>query len=340
MIDYILKQFQTLTSIASPTGYTMDVAKYTMDELTKMGYEPYMTNKGCVAVELGGVGNPIILAAHIDTLGGMVAEVKANGRLRLTPLGGLSPNNIESENCVVHNRFGASFEGCMQLNDPSAHVNAEYASAKRDFYTMEVVLDEKTVSKIDTEKLGIAVGDFVCFDPRTRLTKSGYVKSRFIDDKMSVAILLGYAKFLSDKSIVPARKVYLYITVYEEVGHGCSNLPINAEEILCVDMGCVGQGLTCTERQVSICVKDSAGPYNYDMTTRLITLAKENKIDYATDVYPMYGSDADASLRAGKDIRHALIGSGVYASHGYERTHVDGIKATFALIEKFIGEQN
>lgn len=335
-MKYILEQFKKLTAINSPSGFTQEAAKYTYKQLEDMGFKTWITKKGCVAADLGGSGNPIVLAAHIDTLGGMVAEIKGNGRLRITRIGGLQANNIETENCKVFTRFGKVYDGCCQLVNASSHVNADYAKTCRDFDNVEILLDEISDSKEQTKKLGISVGDFVCFDPRTVVTESGYVKSRFIDDKMSVAILLGYAKHVADSVINLPRKVYLYITVYEEVGHGCSNLPFEADEILCVDMGCVGNGLECTERKVSICAKDSHGPYNYDMTTKLIRLAKENKLDYAVDIYPYYGSDGDAALDAGKDIRHGLIGSGVYASHGYERTHIDGIKNTYELINKYI----
>ncbi|MFR1809526.1 MAG: peptidase M42, partial [Pygmaiobacter massiliensis] len=180
-------------------------------------------------------------------------------------------------------------------------------------------------------------GDYVCFDPRLTVTETGYIKSRFLDDKLSVAILLGLAKSISEKETVPAREVWLHVTVFEEVGHGgCASVPAGVQEILAVDMGCVGDDLGCTETQVSICAKDSRGPYNYDMTTKLIALAKEAKLDYAVDVYPYYGSDADAALEAGHDLRHALIGAGVYASHGYERSHKEGVKNTYQLVKAFV----
>ena len=181
-------------------------------------------------------------------------------------------------------------------------------------------------------------GDYVCFEPRTRVTESGYIKSRFLDDKLSAAILLGYGKYLKEENIQPERFVYAHFTVYEEVGHGGSaSVPSGVTEAWSVDMGCVGEGLMCTEREVSICAKDSGGPYNYEIISRLVQLAKENNIGFAVDVYPHYGSDVETTLRAGNDIRHALIGPGVYASHGYERSHRDGAENTFRLIQAYIG---
>ena len=269
----------------------------------------------------------------------MVAKIKANGRLKLTRIGGMNPNNAECENARVYTREGKVYEGCFQMNDPSVHVNGDYSTQKRDYDGMELVLDEKVFSKEDTEKLGIAIGDYVCFDPRTRVTESGYIKSRFLDDKLSVAILLGIAKQIKEEELKLTRKTYIYITVFEEVGHGCSSgIPEDACEIISVDMGCVGLDLECKEHQVSICVKDSHGPYNYELTDRLVKLAKAHSLDYALDVYPFYGSDADAALDAGYDLRHGLIGAGVYASHGYERSHIDGVRNTHELIKAYITE--
>jgi putative aminopeptidase FrvX len=263
----------------------------------------------------------------------MVAEVKGNGRLRLTRIGGMNANNAECENARVYTRSGKVYEGCFQMNDPSVHVNGDYSKQERNWDSMELVLDELVKSREETEKLGIATGDYVCFDPRFRVTESGYIKSRFLDDKLSVAILIDFARRIKEEKLSLRRKVYIYITVFEEVGHGCSSgIPDDARDIISVDMGCVGQGLACREEQVSICVKDSHGPYNYDLTGELIETAKKLGLDYALDVYPYYGSDADAALDAGYDLRHGLIGAGVYASHGYERSHVKGAENTLKLV--------
>ena len=242
----------------------------------------------------------------------MVAEIKANGRLRVTAVGGMNANNAEGENCKVVTKFNGKYDGTLQLINASIHVNGEYNDTKRSYDSVEVVLDEKVKSKEDVEKLGIMTGDFVCFDPRTTVTESGYIKSRFLDDKLSVGILLGYAKYLKEENVTPDRMIYQHITVFEEVGHG-------------------------DETQMSICAKDSHGPYHYDVVNGLVKAAKENGIDFAVDVYPYYGSDADVALSAGYDVRHGLIGSGVYASHGYERSHVDGVKNTFELLKAYLG---
>ncbi|MBQ9949405.1 MAG: M42 family metallopeptidase [Clostridia bacterium] len=339
-MDYLKTKLHELMAIDSPTGFTESATDFVMKELEDLGYNPIKTLKGGVQCCLGGEGNPLIFSAHIDTLGGMVCEIKSNGRLKLTKLGGLQPNNIETENCRIYNRFGKVFTGCFQMNDPSVHVNNDYGTQARNFDNMEVVPDIVTSSRKETETMGISVGDIVCFDPRTVITESGYIKSRFLDDKLSVVILLQFAKMLKEENLKLKRKVYIYVTNYEEVGHGCSSaLPEDAVEIVCVDMGCVGSQVQCTEHQVSICAKDSSGPSDYGVTTALIKAALEAGVDYAVDVYPYYGSDADAALHAGANLRHSLIGSGVYASHGYERTHLDGVRNTLSLIKAYTTEK-
>ena len=265
-IEYILKQAEALLAIDSPSGFTEKVTDYLCEEYKRLGYKPVKTKKGGVLVEIGGKGNAVLTMAHVDTLGGMVAEIKINGRLRLTKVGGLNANNIETENCRIYTLDGKVYEGTVQLTDASIHVNGDYQKSERTFDSVEVLLDEKVSSKEDVKALGIENGSFVCMDPRTRITESGYIKSRFLDDKLSTAILLGFAKYVKDEDLKLSRKVYQHITVFEEVGHGaCASAPEDVEELLSVDMGCVGEGLECTDRQVSICVKDGHGPYHYDV---------------------------------------------------------------------------
>ncbi len=338
--DYIMEETKKLLAVPSPSGFTRHAAEFVKKELEEMGYAPVITGKGAVLADLGGedAGNGILLAAHMDTLGAMVTQIKSDGRLKLTNIGGMNPNNAEAENCRVYTRDGRSYEATFQLADASIHVNGSYDDTKRSYDSMEAVLDELVHTKEDVEKLGIMTGDFVCFDPRTVITESGFIKSRFLDDKFSSCILLGYAKYLKEENVNPKRRVYIMLTSYEEVGHGgAASVPEGVTEMISVDMGCVGEGLACDETMVSICAKDSAGPYDYDVVSELIRLAKEKKLDFAVDVYPHYSSDVDVALRAGYDVKHGLIGPGVYASHGYERSHRKGAENTFELIRAYLG---
>ena len=333
--DYAWEQTSALLAIDSPSGYTRKAAEWVREAFEKLGFRAEITVKGGVIIDLGGKDEKdgLLLEAHADTLGAMVAQVKGDGRLKLTALGGMRPENAEAENVKIYTRSGKVIDGTCQLCNASIHVNGSYGDTKRTWDTVEIVLDEDVSSAKDARELGIEVGDIVCFDPRTRRTASGYLKSRFLDDKLSVGILLGFAKYLADNKIVPERRVWAHVTVYEEVGHGgCASVPAGITEAISVDMGCVGAGLQCTERQVSICAKDSGGPYSYEVVGKLIEAAKTTGADYAVDVYPFYGSDVEATLRSGVDIRHGLIGAGVYASHGYERSHIDGVLNTLKVL--------
>ncbi|MBQ1982350.1 MAG: M42 family metallopeptidase [Clostridia bacterium] len=338
--EYATAEAVKLLNIDSPTGYTAQAAAWVKSAFEELGFVATLTRKGGVVIDLGGEDDAdgLWLEAHADTLGGMVAEIKGDGRLRLTNLGGMRAENGECENVRVHTRNGRIIEGTLQLCNASVHVNGGYGSAARTFDTTEVVLDENVNSADDTRALGIEVGDIVAFDPRTRVTDSGYIKSRFLDDKLPVGILLGFAKYLSDRKITLSRRTFVHVTVYEEVGHGGSaSVPAGVTEAISVDMGCVGAGLGCTERMVSICAKDSGGPYSYEVVGKLIDAAKATGADYAVDVYPHYGSDVEATLSAGHDLRHGLIGAGVYASHGYERSHIDGVWNTLKVLAGYLG---
>ena len=333
--DYAWEQAAALLAIDSPTGFTAAAAKWVKNTFSGLGFSAEITTKGGVLIDLGGENaeDGLLLEAHTDTLGAMVAEIKGNGRLRMTSLGGMRPENAEAENVRVYTREGNVIEGTCQLCNASIHVNGSYGDTKRSWDTVEIVLDEDVNSADDARKLGLEVGDFVCFAPRTHRTASGYLKSRFLDDKLSVGILLGFAKYLADNRIVLPRSTWVHITVYEEVGHGGSaSIPAGISEAISVDMGCIGSGLQCTEHQVSICAKDSGGPYSYEVVGKLIAAAKKSEAGYAVDVYSYYGSDVEATLRSGCDIRHGLIGPGVYASHGYERSHIDGVYNTLKVL--------
>lgn len=338
--DYAAKKAIELIEVDSPTGFTKNISDKVEKDFNALGYKTTRTNKGAVLVDFGGKKSKdgaLLFEAHADTLGAMVKEIKSNGRIKATNIGGLVASNVETENVNVYTRDNKIYEGTFQLVNASSHVNKGVATNERTFDSIEVVLDEAVNSKEDVKKLGIDVGDFICVNPRAHITKSGYIKSRFLDDKLSVGILFGFGKYLKDNDIKLNRKVYALITTYEEVGHGGStSIPEDVMEAISIDMGCVGEGLECTERQVSICAKDSGGPYDKDVVDKLVKAAKKEKADYAIDVYPFYGSDVEATLRAGYDVKHGLIGAGVYASHGYERSHVDGVYATLLTIKGYL----
>lgn len=337
-LDYAVEQIVNLCRIPSPAGFTEGVQQYLVLELGRLGYQPEVTRKGSVVVKLGGEGDALALVAHVDTLGAMVRAVKENGRLRMTKIGVYPENNIEGENCTIHTRSEKTFSGTIQLTEPSVHISENTGTLKRDDSTVEVVVDEKVEKREDTLALGIRAGDFISFDSRTVVTASGFIKSRHLDDKASAGILMALARLVRDEKIRLARKVWLVFTTYEEVGHGgACGIPEEIVEMISVDMGAIGDDLETNEYKVSICAKDSEGPYDYRVTTRLINLAEEHHLNYAVDIYPRYSSDVSVALKAGYNIRHGLIGPGVFASHGYERTHRDGVENTLRLLAEYVG---
>lgn len=276
------------------------------------------------------------LSAHVDTLGLMVRSINSDGTLALTKLGGPLTPTLDGEYCDIITRDEKIYTGTILSNTPSIHVFPDASTKARDIDNLIVKLDERVTNKEEVQALGIQNGDIVAYDPKVVVTDSGFVKSRFLDDKASVAILVSLLKQIKQESITPATNLTFIFSTYEEVGHGAAWIPADITELLAVDMGCIGLDLECTEYDVSICAKDSSGPYDYEMTTRLVAYAKEKELNYAVDIYPMYGSDASAALGGGANIRAALIGPGVASSHGMERTHVEAIENTFELISAYI----
>ena len=287
-----------------------------------------------------GGGGARAVTAHVDTLGAMVKEIKSNGRLKLTRIGGFPWNTIEGEGCTVFTRSGRQVRGSILLTKASSHVfGQEVGEMKRDEETLELRLDARTMSELETLDLGVQVGDFVVFDPRVELN-AGFVRSRHLDDKACVAALVTAVKALGDAGLKPARTTYLLISNYEGVGHGAAaGIPADVEELLVVDMAAVGEGQNSDEFHASLCVKDSGGPYHHGMSERLRALAEKNAIPYKVDIYPHYGSDGEAWWRAGGDAAVALIGPGVDASHNYERTHTEALVATTRWVLAYLLEE-
>ena len=329
---------EKLLNIASPTGYTKNAIGYVESLIHELGYETSLTPKGNLMVSVEGKDRMITrgISGHVDTLGLMVRSINADGTLALTTLGGPLTPTLDGEYCDVIARSGKVYRGTVLSTSPSVHVFKDANTKARDIDNLVVRLDEVVSSKSDVEALGIMNGDMVAYDPKVEITDSGFVKSRFLDDKASVAVMISVLETLVTQKIVPSTNLTFIFTTYEEVGHGASWLPIDITELLAVDMGCIGLDLACTEFDVSICAKDSSGPYDYEMVSQLVEFSKEKNLGYAVDIYPMYGSDASAALHGGNNIKAALIGPGVSSSHGMERTHIKALQNTFELILSYI----
>ncbi|RDY25033.1 M20/M25/M40 family metallo-hydrolase [Romboutsia maritimum] len=338
--EIIKKYLIDLLQIPSPTGYTSKISNYIIKELEDMDIKHKVSNKGIIVASIEGNDNTYstTFSAHIDTLGAIVKEIKSTGRLGINQIGGYMMNSIEGENCIIHTRDKKSYEGTVQTIKPSIHIHGNEAKdLPRDCKNYEIIIDEEVFSKEDVKNIGIEVGDIISFDTRVKITNSEFIKSRYLDDKASVAAMLYVMKFITLNNIKPNHNINFLFSNYEEVGHGSSTfIPKDTKNFIAVDMGCPGDGQNSTEFDVCICTKDSNGPYDYEFIDYLIKICKANNINYKLDIYPNYGSDATAALKSGLDAKFALIGPGVFASHGYERTHIKSIIETTKLIISYI----
>lgn len=334
-MDYVVDRLISLLNIPSPSGNTKEAINFVEKEFRALGIASYKTNKGALIATIAGKdqNKEVTLSGHVDTLGAMVKEIKANGRIKFTPIGGYALNTVEGEYVHIESSSGKLYSGTILTTKSSVHVHGqETKDLKRDIENMEIRIDEKVSTKEDVEELGINVGDYIFLDPRTTVTDSGFVKSRHLDDKAGVACLLGIAKYLVDNNLVPNYTTNFYISNYEEVGHGASaSIPKKTFEFVPIDMAAPGQGQTSDEYSVTVCAKDSTGPYDLDLKKKLVKLAEENNLNYKIDIYPSYGSDASAALRAGYDIKAGLFGPGIDASHSFERTHKEALENTIKL---------
>jgi len=333
---------EQLLNVTSPSGNTESIIQLLEKYLQEANISTYRNNKGGLIATIPGktTDKQRMLTAHVDTLGAMVKEVKSNGRLRLDLIGGFTYNSIEGENCIIETTSGKTYTGTILLHQTSVHVYKDARTAERNQANMEVRIDEIVKTKEDVKNLGISVGDFVSFYPRVEITPSGFIKSRHLDDKASAAILLLLMKTIKESNVELPYTTNFLFSNNEEIGYGGnSNIPVETVEYLAVDMGAMGDGQSTDEYTVSICVKDSSGPYHYALRKHLVQLADKHEVPYQLDIYPYYGSDASAAIRSGHDIKHALIGPGIDSSHAYERTHFTSIEATGKLIYHYLLSQ-
>lgn len=328
LIDFLVKLLNT----PSPTGFTDRAIALCETELAALpGVSLTRTNKGALVAALPGESEQDwrALTAHVDTLGAMVKEIKANGRVKMSKLGGYAWNTVEGEGVTVFLQNGSTLRGSILLSKASSHVHGgDVNKTERSDEVMEVRLDAKSASAEDTAALGVSVGDFVAFDPRVEVT-NGFVRSRHLDDKACVACMIYAAKALAEAGLMPHTTTVLHVSNYEEVGHGAAaGIPPQVTELISVDMAAVGDGQESDEFHATLCIKDSGGPYHYGLNQRMRQLAEDYEIPFKVDIYPYYGSDGEAFWRAGGDVAVSLIGPGVDASHNYERTHTEALVAT------------
>jgi len=331
-VDLLLR----LLATPSPTGFAEPAVALLASELDAAGIAWERNRKGDLRWRVPGVGRAPVraLAAHVDTLGAMVKEIKPDGRLRMTHLGGFDWTTVEGAEVLVHREAGAPISGTVVNVKQSTHVHgpALRELARTDAH-MEVRLDALVDRADDVVALGVAVGDAVSFDAAPRRTEAGFVKGRHLDDKACVALQIVLARAFASTGVRPAGDLVFAVSTFEEVGHGGAALvPPDVEELLVLDMAAVGLGQTSRETGVTLCVKDASGPYHVGLGRHLRRVARDAGVDLAVDVYPFYASDGSSAWRSGGDLRVALVGPGVDASHAFERTHVRALSATYDLL--------
>jgi putative aminopeptidase FrvX len=338
--DFLVSFLTGLLNTPSPTGFAHKAIAYTEQALSQFpSLKLTHTRKGALVAQWPGQVStaPRALTAHADTLGAMVKEIKASGRLKLANIGGFAWNAVEGEGCTVFTNDGRTIRGSILYEKASTHVyGGEVTKGERTNQTLEVRLDARTTSEEETRALGIEVGDFVAFDPRVEVTNN-FIRSRHLDDKACVACIVAAVKALADAGLQPTQTTFLHISNYEEVGHGAAaGIPPEVTELVAVDMAAIGDGQTSNEFHATLCVKDSGGPYHHGLSQHLRALAEQNAIPYVVDIYPYYGSDGEAFWHAGGDVAVALIGPGVDASHNYERTHLEALVATTQWVMAYL----
>lgn len=341
--SYLLDVLSRLLTTPSPTGLAEPAVALAEAELAAItGLTLARTRKGALVAAWPGASESTAraLTAHVDTLGAMVKEIKEDGRLKMTKIGGFPWNTVEDEGVAVY-RSGTpgdkGVRGTILPEMASTHVfGPQVTDQRRDDETMEVRLDLITSSRAETEQAGVQVGDFIAFDPRLEINE-GFVRSRHLDDKAGAACIIAAARSLAAAGLAPAHRTWILISNYEEVSHGAAaGIPGDVDEVLAVDMAAVGDGQNSDEFHATLCVKDSGGPYHHGFSQKLRRIAGEIDLPYKVDIYPYYNSDGTAFWRAGGDAAVALIGPGVDASHSYERTHTEALLAVTRWIAAYL----
>ncbi|MGL4688029.1 MAG: M42 family metallopeptidase [Fusobacteriaceae bacterium] len=339
-LNYTLEFTKEILAIPSPAGYTEKVMARIAKELDKLEFNRYeYSKKGCLILKLEGEDPSYtrLLSAHVDTLGAIVKKVKSNGRLELLNIGGYAWGSVEGENITVHTLSGKEFQGTLLPVKASVHVYGDIPrEMARTAENMEVRLDYEVYNEADTKALGICQGDFISYETNTKITDSGYIKSRYLDDKLCVAQVLTYLKYLKDNNKKPKNNLYLYFSNFEEVGHGVSKIPKDVDEFVALDIGLVAEDAHGDEKKVSIAARDNKTVYDFSIRKKLQEAAEKNGVKYTVGVYNRYGSDATASILQGADLRYACIGPNVDATHHYERTHIEGVLETIKLLIAYL----
>ena len=336
--SFLIEAMRRFIHTPSPVGYYVEMKPVIEEYAAMFGHKVTYDNRNTAYITVEGedVSKTVCVSAHADTLGFMVRGINPDGTLRIRALGGVQFISSEGENVTIHTRSGKTFTGMLVCSHHSSHAFDDVKTMERNENTEFVLLDEPVKSASDVRALGIRHGDYISIDPRFTLTSSGYIKSRFIDNKAAMACSFYALKYLSEQRLKPKYNTVFAFPFYEEIGIGGVFVPEEISEYVAVDIAILGPDADGSERSVTVCAKDASMPYDYELTNRLISLAEREGCDYAVDLFYRYGSDASQAMRSANDIRAAAFGMGVYSSHGVERTHIEGIENTARLLLAYV----
>jgi len=337
--DYLAAQLQCLLDIPSPTGFTDTIVREVCAELERLGLSPTLTRRGAVrAVLPGRESRPArAIVSHLDTLGAQVKRLKENGRLELVPIGTWSARFAEGARVTLFTE-GGYVRGTILPLKASGHIfNEEVDTAPVGWPHVELHLDAGVRDRPELVRLGVEIGDIVAIDPQPEFVKNGYIVSRHLDDKASVALMLAALKALLAQPEPPPVDVHFVFTIAEEVGVGASSaLTDDVASVVAVDNGTSGPGQDSAEFGVTIAMADQTGPFDYHLTRSLVRLCRDQDIRYQKDLFRYYRSDAASAIVAGHDVRNALVTFGVDASHGYERIHMHALRSVAELLTAYV----
>jgi peptidase M42 family hydrolase len=340
-IDWMSQVLLELLRIPSPTGRTDVIMQHVGERLEEIGLPFELTRRGAMVGTLEGNGGGLerAVVVHTDTIGCMVRRLQDNGRLTVVPVGTHSSRFSEGTRVSIFTDDPErTYTGTILPTKASGHAFGDAIDQHPHSWDhVEVRVDEKVANADDLAALGIQVGDFVAQVAFPVITRSGFVTSRHLDDKAGVAAALAAFKAIIEDGRELPVGANLLITIAEEVGHGASSgLDHDVAEMLSVDSAVVAPGQHSTETGVTVAMQDMHGPFDYHLTRRLCRLGTDHGIEIHRDVFRYYRSDVAAALEAGAETRAALIGFGVDATHGHERTHLDSIVATAQLLSLYL----
>lgn len=333
--DYLCERLLEMLAIPSPTGLTSEISRYVCARLDELQVPYELTRRGTIVARLPGRTRGVARAIvnHLDTIGAVVSSFKPNGRLGLTPVGTWSSRFAEGGRVNLFTSSG-SFRGQVLPVLASGHAfNEQIDSLPVAWDQIELRLNEVCNDEAALHRLGVRRGDFVTFDSYPEVSPSGYISARHLDNKAGASALLTALKQIIARGEPPAIDLLAIFTITEEVGTGASaSLSADVAEFVGIDIGPVAPGQNARETGVTLCAQDTSGPFDRAMLRTLKALCREHSIDYQVDLFRYYYSDANSAVRAGHDVRNALITFGTDATHGYERTHLSSLESLARLL--------